>query len=76
MPKMIQLRHVPDAVHRKLKSRAALEGMSLSDYIVREMTEIVALPTMEETLARIHSRKPVILPEPAAATIRRMRDGR
>ncbi|MFI5413285.1 MAG: hypothetical protein ACHQ0I_01675 [Candidatus Lutacidiplasmatales archaeon] len=35
MSKMIQLRHVPDAVHRKLKSRAAKKGMSLSDYLVR-----------------------------------------
>ncbi len=37
MPKMIQLRHVPDQLHRTLKSRAALEGLSLSDYLLREI---------------------------------------
>jgi plasmid stability protein len=35
MPTMIQLRHVPDDLHRKLKARAAMEGMSLSDYVIR-----------------------------------------
>jgi hypothetical protein len=76
MAKMIQLRHVPDAVHRKLKSRAALKGMSLSDYLLHEIVAFAEQPTLEETLARIRRRKPVILPEPAAETIRAMRDGR
>ena len=48
MSKMIQLRHVPDALHRKLKARAARKGMSLSDYLVSELTPIAELPTMEE----------------------------
>jgi antitoxin FitA len=76
MPKMIQLRHVPDQVHRKLKSRAALKGLSLSDYLVREITEIAEQPTLEETLERIRRRRRVKLPEPAAKTIRALRDSR
>jgi len=40
MSKMIQLRHVPDALHRKLKARAAKKGMSLSDYLIAELTPI------------------------------------
>ena len=47
MPKMIQIRHVPDAVHRKLKTRAASLGMSLSDFLIREITPLADLPTMD-----------------------------
>jgi plasmid stability protein len=44
---MIQLRHVPDALHRQLKARAALAGMSLSDYLIREVQKIAEQPTPE-----------------------------
>ncbi len=40
MSKMIQIRNVPDALHRKLKARAALEGMSLSDYLLAEVQAV------------------------------------
>jgi plasmid stability protein len=76
MSKMIQLRHVPDAVHRKLKSRATKKGMSLSDYLVREVTQLVELPSMEEWLDKLHTRTPIKLAEPSAVTIRRLRDSR
>ena len=76
MSKMIQLRHVPDAVHRKLKARAAMKGMSLSDYLVREVTAIAQQPTLEEALAEIAKREPVVWKEPVVETIRRMRDER
>ena len=76
MPKMIQLRHVPDALHRKLKARAAMEGMSLSDYLVREIEYIAEQPTLKETLAEIAKLPPVTWAEPVAKTIRTMRDGR
>jgi len=59
MPVMIQLRHVPDDLHRKLKSRAAMEGMSLSDYLLGELREIAERPTLAEFRARLHARKPV-----------------
>jgi antitoxin FitA len=74
MPKMIQLRHVPDGVHRKLKSRAARKGMSLSDYLVSEVTKIAEQPTLEEVLARIRRLPPVELPGSAAAAVRAERD--
>ena len=76
MAKMIQLRHVPDGVHRKLKARAAMKGMSLSDYLVREVNQIAEQPTLEEVLEEISKLSPVELREPAAVTIRKMRDGR
>ena len=59
MPKMIQLRHVPDALHRRLKARAAMAGMSLSDYLVGEIREIEERPTLAEFRERLHKRKPV-----------------
>jgi plasmid stability protein len=59
MPKMIQLRHVPDSLHRRLKARAALAGMSLSDYLVLEIKEIADRPTLAEMRERLHGREPV-----------------
>jgi plasmid stability protein len=76
MPKMIQIRHVPDAVHRKLKTRAASKGMSLSDYLMLEINEIANLPTMDDWLDQLATREPVKLREPAAVTIRKIREGR
>lgn len=52
MAKMIQLRHVPEGVHRKLKSRAARLGLSLPDYLVREVTKIADQPSLASTLHR------------------------
>ena len=46
MSKMIQLRHVPDDLHRKLKARAAMEGLSLSDYLLQEIRRIAERPTV------------------------------
>jgi antitoxin FitA len=59
MSKMIQLRNVPDALHRSLKARAALSGRSLSDYLIAEIKEIAERPTLEEMRERLHRRKPV-----------------
>jgi len=73
---MIQIRHVPDAVHRKLKTRAASKGMSLSDYLMLEINEIANLPTMDDWLDQLATREPVKLREPAAVTIRKIREGR
>jgi antitoxin FitA len=59
MSKMIQLRNVPDALHHRLKARAALAGMSLSDYLLAEIKEIAERPTLSELRDRLHTRKPV-----------------
>ena len=48
MPKMIQVRDVPDRLHRILKARAMREGMSLSGFIKRELQRIAERPTMRE----------------------------
>jgi antitoxin FitA len=56
MSKMIQLRHVPDAIHRTLKARAASEGKSLSDYILEELRRTTERPTLAEMLERLKSR--------------------
>ena len=74
MPRMIQIRNVPDSVHRKAKARAAEAGMTLSDYLLAEVERIVSLPTREEMLARLHSRRSVRLPTPAARIIRSERE--
>ena len=63
-------------MHRKLKARAALKGLSLSDYLVRELTQIAEKPTLEEWIERVASRSPVKLSEPAAVSVRRDRDSR
>lgn len=59
MSKMIQLRNVPDALHRRLKARAAMAGMSLSDYLIGEIKEIAERPTLADLRERLHQRKPV-----------------
>jgi antitoxin FitA len=57
MTKMIQLRHVPDALHRRLKVRAAMSGLSLSAFLVREVRKIAQQPTPEEMLERLRQRE-------------------
>jgi plasmid stability protein len=53
MTAMIQIRNVPDALHRRLKSRATLAGMSLSDYLLSEIRQVVERPTVDELRARL-----------------------
>jgi plasmid stability protein len=73
---MIQIRNVPDDVHRLLKSRAAEAGMTLSDYLKREIEELAAQPTLAEVLERIKSHGSVDLGAPAADLVRGDREGR
>ena len=54
---MIQLRHVPDTLHRQLKARAALSGLPLSDYLLREVRKIAEYPSPEEMRERLRSRQ-------------------
>jgi antitoxin FitA len=76
MSVMIQIRNVPDALHRRLKSRAALAGMSLSDYLLAQIREVAERPTLEEMFARLHRRSPVELSIEPAEAVRAERDGR
>lgn len=73
---MIQIRNVPAALHRKLKSRAALEGKSLSDYLLNEVSRIAERPTLAEMLERLKSH-PAENPIPTPTqVIREERDSR
>jgi plasmid stability protein len=76
MSKMIQLRNVPDPLHKKLKSRAALEGLSLSDYLIGIVRKAAERPTDEEIRARLANLPPVELKTPAAVVVRQERDSR
>ena len=74
MSKMIQIRDVPEQVHRTLKARAASEGMSLSDFIKRELERAVERPTMREWLSRTEQAKPISTKRSAAQVLRELRD--
>ncbi|MBV8055886.1 MAG: hypothetical protein JOZ29_05635 [Deltaproteobacteria bacterium] len=76
MSRMIQVRNVPDSMHRILKSRAAQAGMSLSDYLLAELRQIAERPTMDELRKRLQQREPVALPISAAQAVREERDSR
>lgn len=76
MAKMIQLRHVPDALHRQLKARAALSGLSLSDFLVREVRKIAERPTAEEILERLRQREPYAGKLSPTQVVRSERDAR
>ena len=74
MSRMVQIRNVPDALHRKLKVRAADNGQTLSDYLLAELERVAARPTRDEILNRIHGRRRVTLKTPAATIIREERE--
>jgi len=72
---VIQIRNVSEKLHRQHKSRAAPAGMSLSDYLLREIHQIAERPTMEECRARLHSH-PAVTVSPSPAEVIRARRGR
>ena len=74
MSKMIQIRNVPDELHRTLKVRAAKAGMTLSDYLLSEIEQIAQKPTLRELMDRLAHEEPVELSEPSEVTSRRLRD--
>ena len=73
---MIQIRNVPEGLHRQLKARAAMAGMSLSDYLLGEIRHVVERPTLEELRARLRSRSPVTPEISPAQAVHAERDGR
>jgi antitoxin FitA len=73
--KMIQIRNVPDDVHRALKARAAREGTTMSDLLLAELPRLASRPSMAQLLERIGARSAVEGP-PAADLIRSERDRR
>jgi plasmid stability protein len=76
MPRMIQIRNVPDEVHRKLKIRAAKEGVTLSELLAREARRLAEQPTLEELREHFLSRPRRKLQPSPAAVVRQERDRR
>jgi plasmid stability protein len=76
MPKMIQVRNVPDELHRRLKSRAAIDGLSLSDYLLREIRRTAERPTMSEIAERLATRTSVRVHISPAEILRQERNRR
>jgi antitoxin FitA len=74
MSKMVQLKNVPDDLHRVLKARAAMEGMSLSDYLIAEVRRSAERPTPREIRERLAKLTPVVTTTSAADAVRAVRD--
>jgi plasmid stability protein len=73
---MVQMRNVPREFHRRLKARAAMEGMSMSDYILREIGKSLEQPTRQEVLERMRARPIRHLKLSPTDVIRAERDAR
>ena len=73
---MVQIRNVPSEFHRRLKARAAMEGMSMSDYILREVGKALERPTRHEVVERLRTRPVRRLRRSPAEVIRAERDAR
>ena len=77
MSTMIQIRNVPEAVHRRLKARAAMEGISMSQYVLAAVERALERPSRRELLAAIR-RQPAPTLDPSPADVvraeRRARD--
>ena len=76
MTKMVQIRNMPEQLHRILKARSALEGLSLSDYLLIELKRFASRPTPREMRQRLLDRRPVEPTLAPAEAIRQEREGR
>ncbi|MGI8511034.1 MAG: FitA-like ribbon-helix-helix domain-containing protein [Solirubrobacteraceae bacterium] len=74
MPALVQIRDVPDDVHRRLKARAAASGVSLSEYLRNVLARAAARPTPAELADRIRARGAARLGEPSEHAVRLLRD--
>ena len=73
MSTMIQIRNVPDEIHRRAKARAAMAGLSLSEYALQALRREVDQPTLDEMVARVRNLPPVDADPSAAEVIRELR---
>ena len=76
MAKMVQIRNMPDKLHRTLKARAAQAGMSLSEYLLRELKKSAELPTQEDMWERFARLTPIDLGVSGAELVRAGREER
>jgi len=74
MSRVIKIHNVPEGMHRILKARAAMAGMSLSDFLLAEMRNLAERPTISELRDRVRRRAPIAAGVSAAATVRHKRD--
>ncbi|MGQ0775152.1 MAG: FitA-like ribbon-helix-helix domain-containing protein [Pseudonocardiales bacterium] len=74
--KMVQIRNVPDDLHRKLKARAAMGGQSLSEFALSELRRSLERPTRRELVERVQARHSAQVTEPAQVAVRAERDAR
>ena len=72
----LQIRNVPDDLHRQLKARAALEGQSLSEYALGELRRAMQRPTRREVAERVAAFERIMVSESAADAVRAERDSR
>jgi len=71
---LLQIRDLPEEVHRTLKARAAASGTSLTEYVRSLLARSAARPTPDELTERIENRGTVKLEEPSERTVRHLRD--
>lgn len=76
MPKMLQVRNVPDRVHRILRERAIRRGKTLSSYVLAELAQLASEPTLDEWLDEVHRQPPVRLRSKVSDLVRRERESR
>ena len=76
MSVMVQIRNVPNDLHRRLKARAALAGMTLSDYLLHEIRRVAERPSLEELRTRLEQRSVATPSVPPARAVRAERDSR
>ena len=74
MLRVIKIRNIPDSLHRTLKARAAMAGMSLSDFLLAEMRRLAERPTIAELRERLRRRSSAVARTSAADAVRRERD--
>ena len=72
----LQIRDMPDELHRRLKARAALEGQSMSEYVLRELRRSLDIPTRQEMLERLAALDRIEVTESPADAVRAIRDAR
>ena len=70
----LQVRNVPEELHRTLKAKASLEGMSLSAFLVQELEKLAKIPTRRGLHQRLRQREPIHLNPTAVQIIRALRD--
>lgn len=75
MSTMIRIRSVPEELHRRLKARAAMAGVSLSDDLLNEIRRVAERPAIGELHARLERRQAVTPVEPPTQAVRAERDG-